>query len=208
MDPLYKLASLFERFPGIGPRQARRFVYFLLTQNKDYIQKLTEEIKLLEKDITQCSKCMRYFTDKSNQKTCEICLDKNRMTQRLMIISRDEDLENIEKTSAFNGIYFVLGGVVPILEKNPKTRIRIQSLLGYIESKAKNKDLEEVILAMNANPEGENTSDYIKEELGQLKETYGFKITILGRGLSTGTEIEYSDKETIRNALEHRITAD
>ncbi len=117
-----------------------------------------------------------------------------------MIISRDVDFENIEKSHFYNGLYFVLGGVVPILEKNPENRIRQIELLKLIE---KNQPTE-IILAMSLNPDGENTENYLRNILADFATRTNAKISTLGRGLSTGTELEYSDSETIKNALQNR----
>jgi recombination protein RecR len=120
-----------------------------------------------------------------------------------MIVARDIDLENIEKSHSFNGKYFVLGGTVPILDKNPEQRIHLKELLSAIENKAK-KDLKEIILGFSLNPESEYTADFIIQSLNPLITKYSLKISHLGRGLSTGTELEYSDADTIKSALENR----
>jgi recombination protein RecR len=120
-----------------------------------------------------------------------------------MIVSRDIDLDNIEKGHVFSGKYFVLGGLIPILDKFPEKRIRLKELLAIVEKHA-TKGLKEIILGLDANSEGEYTSDYVKKELSPIAEKYGIKISELGRGLSTGTELEYSDPETIKNALKNR----
>ena len=121
-----------------------------------------------------------------------------------MIVSRDVDFENMEKTGAYDGRYFILGGSVPILEKEPEKRIRIFELLKTIEKKSEGETLKEIIVAMSANPEGENTGDYIKEVTRKLVLQHGITISLLGRGLSTGAELEYADGETLRNALKNR----
>jgi recombination protein RecR len=120
-----------------------------------------------------------------------------------MIVSLDVDFENIEKTKFYNGYYFILGGTVPILEKNPENKIRQTDLLKTIEEKVKS-GLNEIILALNYNPEGENTVTYLTEFLKGITEKNNIKISTLGRGLSTGTELEYSDSDTIKNALKNR----
>ena len=117
-----------------------------------------------------------------------------------MIVSRDVDFENIEKSHFYNGLYFVLGGVVPILEKAPENRIRQNELLKLVET----KQPAEIILAMSLNPDGENTESYLRTILAPLAQAHNVKISTLGRGLSTGTELEYSDTETIKNALQNR----
>lgn len=197
-----KLTEYFSKFPGIGARQAKRFVYFLLNQNPSYLAELSKEISTIKTKIKMCEKCMRYFNTDITLKTCSICSNKNRDEEMLMIVEKDVDLDNMEKSGYYKGFYFVLGGSVPILDKEPQKRVRIKELASRIESEGEN--IKEIILSMNLTPEGENTIDYLKAELSPLAEKFGFKISTLGRGLSTGTEIEYSDKNTIKEALENR----
>ena len=121
-----------------------------------------------------------------------------------MIVSHDVDLEHIEKSSVYKGTYFVLGGVVPILAPKPEERIRSRELIKLIKARAEKGELKEIILAMNITPEGENTEQYLTKTLSPIAEQYSMKISHLGRGISTGTEIEYSDKETLKNALQNR----
>ncbi len=204
MDTIDKLTEIFRSFPGIGPRQAKRFVYFLLTRNKSYIKDFVSLVEELQKEIQICSECFQYFTkNKSATPLCEICNSKNRDENVLMIVARDIDLENIEKSHSFNGKYFVLGGTVPILEKNPENRIHLKELLSAIENKVK-KGLKEIILGFSINPESEYTADFVILSLSPLISKYNLKISHLGRGLSTGTELEYSDADTIKSALENR----
>ncbi len=202
MDAINKLIEYFTEFPGIGPRQSKRFVYFLLTRDQGYLNELSGLIAEIRKNIRACAQCMRFYTlDASNSPLCSICKDPKRDASLLMLVSRDVDLETIERSHFYNGYYFVLGGTVPILEKNPDQRIRQRELLRMIETKK--EKLKEIILSMNANADGENTSDYLRQLLAPLSEA-GIKISILGRGLSTGTELEYSDSDTIKNALKNR----
>ena len=120
-----------------------------------------------------------------------------------MIVARDIDLENVEKSHSFNGKYFVLGGTVPILDKNPEQRIRLKELLSLV-SRMSGKGLTEIILGLDANSEAEYTANILKASLSPITSKYSIKISELGRGLSTGTELEYSDPETIKNALKNR----
>ncbi len=205
MDSFNELVEIFRTFPGIGPRQAKRFVYFLLTRNKNYIKEFTSLIEELQKDIMICQECFQYFTrNKQSSPLCPICLSKNRDENVLMIVARDIDLENIEKSHSFNGKYFVLGGTVPILEKNPENKIHLNELLTTVERKAGKAGLKEIILGFSINPESEYTANFILEALKPLITKYNLKISHLGRGLSTGTELEYSDADTIKSALENR----
>ncbi|MES2436863.1 MAG: toprim domain-containing protein [Patescibacteria group bacterium] len=205
MNSIQKLTEYFSDFPGIGPRQARRFVYHLLTRNPEYLQQLSRMIVDLKRDIRICSSCFRFFQDQHTPATlCDICCSPSRDRSILMIVSRDVDLENIEKTRSFSGLYFVLGGAVPILEKNPETRIRQRELLSMYETRAQSGELKEVIMALNATAEGENTIDYLENLLKPQALEHSIKISHLGRGISTGTELEYSDSDTIKNALNNR----
>jgi recombination protein RecR len=150
--------------------------------------------------------------------TCPICRDEKRDKKTLMIVSHDVDFENVERTGSFGGYYFVLGGTVPILEKEPTKRIRQKELLEIVQKRVSRvtfgentprvtldtEGLQEIIIALNYNPEGENTLTYLSQILRPLCEKHGIKISALGRGLSTGTELEYSDSDTIKNALKNR----
>lgn len=204
MNSIDKLIKIFSEFPGIGPKQARRFVYFLITRHEGYIDELKREITSLRANIESCVECRRYFTKSGgDKKLCNICADSTRDNTSLMIVSRDVDLENIEKSHFFNGKYFVLGGTVPILDKNPEQRIRLKDLLVLLNRMSEN-GLKEVILGLDANSEGEYTTDIVKGAISPIMEKYSIKISELGRGLSTGSELEYSDPETIKNALKNR----
>ena len=199
MNDIDKLAEYFKEFPGIGPRQAKRFVYFLLRKNPGYVQELSNLIPKIKQSITICPDCQRYFTKQGQQITCEICSSQNRDYSKLMIVARDSDFEAVEKSDSYNGFYFILGGLLPHLEEDAQKFIRVKELKNIIKERKEN-NLNEVILAMNANPDGDSTTNYLKKIL----EEEGVKTSILGRGLSTGSELEYADKNTILNALENR----
>ena len=204
VNSIQKLTELFSKFPGIGPRQSKRFVYFLLSQNNSYIQELVRELETLKTESVMCDSCFRFFTKNGGKTTlCSICSNTERDKTKLMVVSRDVDLENVERTDVYNGLYLVLGGTVPVLDKEPDKKVRIQGLLDTV-SKRSTDGLSEIILAMNANTEGENTGEYIEGRLKPLVEKHNLKISKLGRGLSTGSELEYSDSDTIVNALKNR----
>ncbi|MEK7104627.1 MAG: toprim domain-containing protein, partial [Patescibacteria group bacterium] len=198
-----KLTEIFKEFPGIGERQAKRFVYFLMAKNSDYVEDLSEFIKELRKDTMQCSLCFRFFIlDSKKEKTCEICRDQNIDSSTLMIVEKDSDLESIHKSRIYNGKYFILGGLVPIVEKNTNSRIRINELIEKIKKPKRPSlgNLKEIILAFSLNPQGNHTDFYVRNQLKPIIEPLGIKISSLGRGLSTGTELEYSDNDTLKNA--------
>lgn len=198
MNPIDTLSEIFAHFPGIGPRQAKRFVYYLLSRDRGTVETFVDAVEKLRAETAQCTECKRYYVKGTNKSVCNICSDTHRDTALLMIVPRDADLEAVEKSGSFKGLYFVLGGSLPILEKEPEKRIRIKELESRI--KRDKSKLKEIILAMNANAEGENTTDFIKS---RLQDT-GISISELGRGLSTGSELEYADPETLKNALLHR----
>lgn len=199
MNSIDKLTEIFSRFPGIGPRQARRFVYALLARMST-TDELVHALEELKHGVAQCQMCYRFFPQNgSGLKLCSICSDTSRDASLLMIVPRDTDLDAVEKSRSFKGLYFVLGGSLPILEKEPERRIRINELRARVKHDI--GTLREIILAMNANTEGENTADFLRAELRPLTQA---TFSELGRGLSTGAELEYADPETLKNALLHR----
>jgi len=202
MDIIDKLAEIFKEFPGIGERQARRFVYFLMSRNSAYAENLSILISELKKETLQCKECFRFFLVKNNKdKVCDICSNVNVDPAILMIVEKDSDLESVRKSRVYNGKYFILGGLVPIVEKNTKSRVRIEELKKRISD---NGGLKEIILGFSLSPQGDHTDSYVREQTKDIVEKSGIKISSLGRGLSTGTELEYSDNDTLKNALKNR----
>ena len=199
MDPISKLTEYFKEFPGIGPRQAKRFVYFLLTKNPSYLEEISRLILSIKKSIRVCPLCFRFYQDE-NRSSCSICSNQNRDQNQLMIVSRDIDFEAIEKSKFYNGYYFILGGTIPILDKEPERKVRLNELSNRLSTTS----FSEIILSLNANAEGEHTADFIKDYLKNKFPDRNITISVLGRGLSTGTELEYSDADTIKNALKNR----
>ncbi|PCI29045.1 recombination protein RecR [Candidatus Wolfebacteria bacterium] len=202
MDALNKLAEYFSKFPGIGPRQADRFVFSLLRRNANFRKELSDLILHLSDDVSQCTDCFRYFSHGNVPvKVCSTCRLTTRDTESLMIVEKDADFENIEKSGVYHGRYFILGGTIPVLEKDPASRIRINQLMSRIET---DNSIKEVILALSVTPQGEQTHTYTSLQIKPICENKGIKITSLGRGVSTGTELEYVDSDTIANALSNR----
>ena len=205
MDIIDKLAEIFKEFPGIGERQARRFVYYLMAKNEAYAENLTSLISELKKEVAQCRECFRFFLNANalptGRQVCDICADSHTDSSMLMVVEKDSDLESVKKSRVYGGKYFILGGLVPIVEKNTRSRVRIEELKKKIGSRP---ELREVILAFSLNPQGDHTDSYVRQELKLLAEKGKVKISSLGRGLSTGTELEYSDNDTLRNALKNR----
>lgn len=203
MNPIEQLAHAFKEFPGIGERQAKRFVYFLLHKNPTYVAELSEAIGVLKNTIHQCPSCFLFFQSEKNT-LCENCSNIKTDKTLLLIVEKDADYESIKKSKTYSGVYFILGGLVPIVTKDTPTFIRLNDLTKTIERRATEDGLREVIIALSLNPQGEHTDMYLREMLSPLQQKYNFTIVSLGRGLSTGTELEYSDSETIKNALKNR----
>ncbi len=219
MDNLSRLIEIFSHFPGIGPRQARRFAYYLLGKPQSFINDFVKLVGEVKSASNQCSECQRLFIDRGNGKLvpemskssrstlCNICSDTSRDRSTLMVVARDSDFESIEKSGAYRGVYFILGGTVPILDKEPEKRIRLKLLLNRIsDTTAKSlttTQFKEIILSLNTTPDGEHTADIVRASLEKLTKKSS-KLTVLGRGLSTGAELEYVDGETIKNALKNR----
>lgn len=203
MDTISKLADLFAQFPGIGTRQSKRFVYFLLKRDRAYINELVKLIGELENSISECDRCHRYFMQKySEAKECPVCSNTARDHTMLMVVEKDSDLEAIERSGTFNGTYFILGGTLPILEKDASSRIRIKQLSTLLEKES--MDIKEIILACAVTPESEHTAEFVRGAISPITDSHFISVTTLGRGLSTGTELEYSDAETLRYALAGR----
>ena len=200
MDHIDELARALARLPGIGPRQGKRFVYYLLSAPASERAKLAELVSALGKDVRQCSGCSRFYNG-SSVLMCNYCSDTKRDNALLMLVEKDQDLAAIERAGTYKGRYFVLGGVLTL---SGKGAIREKGLLQAIERRLQD-GLQEVVLALSATSEGEHTADHVRQLLAPYRDH--MKISALGRGLATGSELEYSDAETLRAALTNRKEA-
>ena len=201
MDPIEKLVALFRRFPGIGPRQAERFVQFLLRSSPAARRELIAAIQGLGSSVHQCPSCFRFYSGERG--LCSLCGNPNRDNKMIIVVASDADLAALERSGTYRGQYFVLGGTVDLAAEKTD-RLRIKELKQRINDLQDNKDFSEIVLAFPANPEGDATAEMVREQLEQTVEERGIKITSLGRGLSTGSELEYADPDTIKNALDSR----
>jgi recombination protein RecR len=195
-DPIERLTSLFEKFPGIGPRQAQRFVQFLLRSSPAARREFIESVQALGGSVRQCKECMRFFSGEGT--ICGICANPQRDHAYLAVVASDADLLALERSGTYRGMYFVLGGTISLASEKTNG-LRIKQLLDSIP---KRNSLKEIILAFPANPEGDATGIRVHDEI--TSHAAGIKITSLGRGLSTGSELEYADPETIKSAFEGR----
>jgi recombination protein RecR len=207
MNPTDRLAELFMRFPGIGPKQAKRFVYFLLREHSQYKEQLIKTLEELKFTGRQCEKCYRFFGDKNAQlpkPLCSICDDSSRNQAQLMIVEKELDLDAVEKTDSYNGLYFILGGLVPPLAEKPSELIRIRELTARIHTEISNKTISEVIFALPVTDYGDVTTEYVEKTIKQIVEIETITLSHLARGLSSGLELEYVDRDTFKSALERR----
>jgi len=204
-DTVDNLIKALMRLPGIGPRQAERFVFFLL-QHPDTVRDIRQALDNLLSSVEQCSECFRYSPKKASRgEICDICFSNKTECSTLLVVEKDVDFANVHKSGIYKGLYFLLGGLVPILDKEPEKIIRARELVKRVEVLTKT-GLKEVILALSANPTGDHTLEYLREKLAPVLKKHNITLSVLGRGLSTGTEIEYSDSDTLSSALSSRKT--
>jgi recombination protein RecR len=207
MNATDRLTELFMRFPGIGPKQAKRFVYFLLREHSHFKEQLIKGLEELKFTGKQCEKCYRFFGDKSqnNKKLlCDICDMESRDKTLLMVVEKELDMDAVEKTGSYNGLYFILGGLIPPLTEKPSEIIRIRELTSHVHTSIGEDSLSEIIFALPVTDYGDVTKNYIEKIVKQIVGIEKVTLSTLARGLSSGLELEYVDKATFKSALEHR----
>lgn len=196
-----KLIKLFSKFPTVGPRTATRFVFYLLKLSEEEVRELISAIQTVRSKVKHCQFCFKSFEGKGD--LCEICSNYQAREPILCIVERETDLTAIESPKIYKGLYFILGGTVSHLRKEDIQEIRIKELLARLKNPERfglPLKFQEIILANNLTTEGEATALFLEEKLSPL----GIKISRLGRGLPVGGELEYSDEETLKSALESR----
>jgi len=201
-DTLTTLTELLRELPGIGPRQARRLAFWLVRRDAGWVHSLATTLVEARKKIVVCDSCKRLYSDGSATPLCSLCRSDARDATMLMLVEKDVDLENIEKIGAYRGRYYVLGGTTSPLDKEPEKKIRIRALLSSLSSPT--SKVQEIIYALSATTEGEDTILYLNDMLRKVVAERSIRVTKLGRGLSTGTELEYVDKDTMDHALASR----
>jgi recombination protein RecR len=222
MDSIEKLVNIFRKFPTVGSRTAGRFVYYLMKLPNDKIDELISAIKELKSKIKLCELCFNPFEPfgtaqgKTDETLCSICADSRRDKNLLCIVEKETDLLSIESTKKFNGLYFILGGTVATMKKEDLSQLRIEELKKRLrqpfDSAQGDNNFREIIIALNPTPEGRTTSvlveQTIREALPQNPSAGSGpsapKITHLAKGIPVGGELEYTDEETLENALEGR----
>jgi len=204
---IQKLIDLFSKFPTVGPRTASRFVFYLIKLPQEKFDEITAAMADLRKTIKTCSFCFNPFQSTENKELCEICRNNGRDKTLLCIVEKESDLNSIEDTKKYKGIYFILGNTIGLNKKD----IRINDLERRIKTPEifglSGTDFKEIIIATNPTTEGEATGLLIERKLKeiQMPETKSsLKITHLGRGLPIGGELEYADEDTLSSAFEGR----
>ena len=193
-DSIGRVIECLIKLPGIGRRSAERIVSYILQTQSDEIRALVQGIHQIKQTIRLCRICRNF----SESDICAICTDEKRDHSILCIVENPQDVIAIEKSANFNGLYHVLGGTISPLEERPLEELEIKSLLARI----KQGNIREIILAMDADVEGEATALY----LTQLLKPTRIKLTRIGIGIPSGANLEYIDSTTIASAIDGRRT--
>ena len=186
------LVSELCRLPGIGTRSALRLAYYLLSRPKEDLTALIDALKNFSESVRICSICFNV----SENDPCPICANSDRDHSAICVVEEPQDLAAIESTGAYCGTYHILGGVLNALDGIGPDSLHIAELI----SRTSAGNINEIILALNPTPEGETTTSFIMKQLTPLK----VMITTLAQGISSGSDLEFADKRTIRQAIEHR----
>lgn len=201
--------KLLQKFPGVGPRQAARFILALLEKDESELKELGQAIANLKKDIRFCRECFNIAAapergePRSNEQKnglCHICSDNKRDKNKLLVLEKVTDLDSIEKTGLYKGLYHVLGGSINPLDNAIPETLRFKELEKRVGGLIGENSLE-LIIATNPSTTGETTALYIKKLFDNKK---GIILTRLGRGLASGSNLEYADELTLKHALEYR----
>lgn len=171
----------------------------LLEKDESELKELGQAISNLKKEIRFCKECFNI----SENGPCYICTDLKRDQTKMLVVEKVTDLDSIEKTGLYKGLYHVLGGTINPLDGATPETLKFRELEKRIEllrSDLNNQEVE-LIIATNPNTTGETTALYIK---GIFQNKKGVVLTRLGRGLASGSNLEYADELTLKNALEYR----
>ncbi len=185
------------KLPGTGRKSARRMALYLLKQQDEMVLKLSDSLVQLKKSITRCSTCGVI----SDNDPCSICTDIKREASQLCIVEESQDVFLIEKTNEFRGRYHVLGGVISPLDNIGPDDVRINELMQRVNDD--DQPVEEIILALNPDSEGEATAYYINKLMKPYDE---IKVTRIAYGIPMGSELEFIDEATLSRAFATRNT--
>jgi len=188
-EPLLKAIEELSKLPGIGRKTAQRLALYILKNTNEDVEKLVNSLLELKTKLHYCSKCYNLAVDE----LCDICQSPKRDQKLLCVVEEASDVIAIEKTNEFNGIYHVIGGILSPLSGIGPEDLKIKELLKRFE----NESIDEVILALNADTEGETTALY----LARLIKPLVTKVTRIARGLPIGGDLEFADEATIGRAM-------
>ncbi len=190
---LEKAVEEFANLPGVGRKTALRLVLFLLRQDEDRVNRFSDAISTMRKEIKYCKVCHNV----SDTDVCPICSDDTHRDRTLVcVVENVRDVMAIENTQQYNGLYHVLGGVISPMDGIGPNDIEIDSLVERVES----GNVNEVILALSSTMEGDTTNFYIYRKLAG----YDVKLTVIARGISVGDELEYTDEVTLGRSIQNR----
>ena len=192
VEPVARLIEELGKLPGIGPKTASRLTFFLLRADADQAQALAEAIQAMRAQVTLCTRCFNITVGE----LCRICSGAARDQSKLCVVEEPLDVLAIERTGAYRGLYHVLHGHIAPLEGIYREDLKIDQLLARVRG----EPINEVILAMNPNTEGEATAFLLLQDLAP----HGVRVTRPARGLPTGGDLEWADPDTLGAALEGR----
>ncbi len=192
VEPVARLVEEFSRLPGIGPKTASRLTFFLLRADAEQSQTLAQAILEVKERVSLCSRCFNITVGD----LCVVCRDATRDQRTICVVEEPLDVLAIDRTGAYRGLYHVLHGRIAPLDGIYREHLKIDELVARVKS----EPVEEVILAMNPNTEGEATAFLILRDLAPL----GVRATRPARGLPTGGDLEWADPDTLGSALEGR----
>ena len=189
-----QLITNFTSLPGIGQKTAERLVFYLLKNNKIDLLEFGRNLINLKAEIKNCPKCGNY----SLKEMCEICAATRRDKSMICIVAEVPDIYYLDGTHSFNGLYYVLGGLLAPAEGVTPDKLEIDKLIARI----KTEKIKEIIFGFNQTVEGESTIIYLKKI---IKEKFPqIKLTRLSRGLPMGGDLEYADEITLSSAIKNR----
>lgn len=189
-----RLVAAFSRLPSVGRRTAERFVFYLLKSGKRDVAELTNALKKLIENVKSCDVCQ----DFSDQSPCRICADKTRDASTICVIAEPQDLQAIERTGEYHGLYHLLRGTIQPDDEESINMLKVNELIGRL----KDYKIGEIILALNHDLSGETTMMFLEKKLKEANPQ--LTITRLARGLPMGSDMQYADEITLGSALKHR----
>ncbi len=188
------LIEAFGALPGVGPKTAERYAYFILRNDKHTAVKLSDALTKLHDNIGYCKKTFALV--EKGKEFSDLYTDHSRNKKIIAVVAEPFDLVALEKTNEYKGTYHVLGGLISPIDGIGPEQLHIRELMQRVTE----DEVEEIILATNAGVEGESTALYIQQQLRELP----VRITRLARGLPVGVDLEYADQITLSRALEGR----